>query len=1406
MRERRTASFPKAQTGRTHPVLDFVRVPANRHHVVDDTSSIESSLEFFTHEAAPLKAQTLATKGKSASLVVESVSIRFLKLVPTSRTRERWAPLRVFASTFLMGTSHASTQVQSRSCSLGRGNIDGSFSIKRRAWRTRSETALLCLAYVQGVELWQMTGRRLLGAFSISSTLTSRVVLAGSRPGAKVQSVPASRLHLIRSASLIIAGRVRDQGNPRILWKMHLDASNSSEAASESKVNPERLYDTGESSRDHRYAPGPASTRPEKNDEHSIMPVLFLLDALSLVYRSFYALQNRPLFSSSGINTSAIYGFIQTIMSLLQRYNPESMAVVFDSRSTEPGPGSFRQTLFPKYKANRERMPDGVRDALPFVSRMLRFLGIQSFELDSYEADDVIGTLANEANRVGYQVVIVSSDKDFRQLLKPNWIRLLRPARSSTSGGFEEYAVEDLVAECGAAIQPSQYADVLALAGDSVDNIPGVPGVGIKTAARLISQLQSIEFLFSHLDAVQPERLRERIITNADIILRNKLLVKIQTNIPLNVLRPSLDDPPDTEVVQRSGGNEPINDWISCCRRRAWNTKEVVALLRELDMDGLSRRIQYLARFHAQGRTEKRFNEHRDAIHRQEMASTTTSMTLSNTSRAMPTRVSDPEPSATCAEIQTTEAPLNSKANGVYPTASSSKPYAAAAATAEEPLASAVTAAGMNSDQSADDQCSKAAHLSPSDLSTDALAVLAGFSLQYQVIEASALDAFLTACANPKSMGLSIVGQIAAAESRSRRSKKKAMLKDQETGDDVMQIPNMSLPFQPSSGAEARPSCLGIALDRGVAAGLSLPASLTEPTCWMKTFRECLSIRQYPIVGFDLKGIWKTLAIRMGIDGAGLWIDPAVADALLQPDESFERPDLLAKRYLGALGAALWAQYVDVLNVSISSEQSVEARALAAAVRADLARSILDIQIPRLDALGMRRLAFEVEFPLTKVLADMERFGVYVDRMQLHKLAKEMEQELRDIESQIFAIAGKSFNIRSADQLARVLFEELGAPVPARTPAGKPSTSDRVLEALARLSVTSEPHEPPSVNESQSVSSHDESNRLPLDKAAHIAELAQEHRQVSKLLSTYVHGLEKHISPETQRIHATFHQTGAITGRLSSSSPNLQSIPIRSTRGRALRAVFRATPVPSETDTSADDQDRGVLISADYEQIELRIIAALSADTVLVQAFRDEVDVHAQTAARLFGQAHVSSIQRSYAKAINYGIPYGVSAFGLSQNLRISMADARQLIRDYHQAFPGIAQLRKELIEKARAVGYASTLLGRRRYLPALRSRNYTERAAAERAAVNMPIQGSQADMIKVAMVRIWTRLRSMSLRTRLVIQVHDELVFEAPASEVDLVLPLIQEEMERALPLPNDIPVKVRLGYGDSWMTAHAA
>ncbi|KAF6005392.1 hypothetical protein F1559_004871 [Cyanidiococcus yangmingshanensis] len=430
---------------------------------------------------------------------------------------------------------------------------------------------------------------------------------------------------------------------------MSLGAPDSSSLFSETETESDELgIVTGAGGR-RDWPPGEvlAGTDPQHTEEADSPPVLFLLDALSIVYRSYYALQNRPLFSSNGINTSAIYGFTQTVMLLLQRYNPDAMAVVFDSHTTEPGPGSFRQKLFPNYKANRERMPDGVRDALPYVKRILHLLGIQSFELDSYEADDVIGTLATEANHAGYQVVIVSSDKDFRQLLKPDWLRILRPARSGASTGFEEVTESRLAAECGVPIRSTQYADVLALAGDSVDNIPGVPGIGPKTAARLIYQLHSIENLLSNLDAVQPVRLREKIIVKADEILRNKILVKIQTNVPLNALRPDLSDSDEIDSTWPDDRCEPDIGWLSCCRRRPWNVHDLVALLRELDMDALTRRVQYLARFHGQGRLEQRTNDRYRTVPRTNLTFVTPSTTSWNDTRATSGGVAGAEPAET---------------------------------------------------------------------------------------------------------------------------------------------------------------------------------------------------------------------------------------------------------------------------------------------------------------------------------------------------------------------------------------------------------------------------------------------------------------------------------------------------------------------------------------------------------------------------------------------------------------------------------------------------------------------------------------------------------------------------------------------------------------------------------------
>jgi len=1157
------------------------------------------------------------------------------------------------------------------------------------------------------------------------------------------------------------------------------------------------------------------------------LPTLFLVDALSIVYRSYYAFQKNPLYSSSGINTSAIYGFIQTILLLLQKYNPEALAVVFDSHTTEPGPGSFRQLLFPKYKANRERMPDGVRDALPYVKRAIHQLGLQSFELESFEADDVIGTLAALANHNGYRVVIVSNDKDFKQLIKAGWVRLLRPTRSSGSGGFDEVTEADLAAECGTSIRPQQYPDVLALAGDAVDNIPGVPGIGIKTAARLIRQFSSIEDLLCNLDAIEPSRIQEKIISKADELLRNKVLAKIHQNVPLEKLQSERSPSADA-------GNELVTDapaydamWIASCRRGPWQLNALLTLLRELDMEALSRRIQYLARSLGQSDHEKRTSASaRDMLETGFMA-------------APRERLDSPlandevinQPLASEQEI-----PPDSQHNNLHdhvddrlqPAAGSARDVPFTSVTDDS--ATAVPGSAQESTRSMSAQSAELRPNSasvPANWSADELSMYLGAPLRYQIMEADALLHFLDGSGTHEPIGLFMAHVMPETRRRPRHRTKEAAAAPADAVNTVRLSPNSAdatattttttttntLTTAATAAVAEHPLILmGIATDQGNAAGAVLPATAPWLDTWLRQLRERLDQAHQRHVGFDLKHVLRFLLARDDIRADGVWIDPAVAHALLYPEEAFERPELLAKRYLGDLGAALWNRYVEApLTSASTSETRTEALALAAAFQADLARHIFHRQVTRLDAVGMRALAFQVEFPLTLVLVDMERTGVYVAQQELRELEGKMERELRDIETQIYALAGTTFNIRSADQLARVLFEQLGVDAPLRTPGGKASTADRVLAALVRrygqegergtaALVGASPRE-----HGAEASAIDASKA---SRAASIAALTQEYRQIAKLLSTYVRGLVGHIDPKTQRIHATFHQTGAITGRLSSSAPNLQSIPIRSTRGRALRSLFRATPIDTVHRAGGTEPAGNVLISADYEQIELRIIGALSGDAVLLQAFRDQVDVHATTARHLFGlpfDAKVSAAQRTAAKAINYGIPYGVTAYGLAQNLRISVAEARKLIREYHDAFPGVARLKRELLDKARATGYASTLLGRRRYLPALHSRNYAERTAAERAAVNMPIQGSQADMIKVAMVRIWQALRSQHLRTRIVIQIHDELVFEAPESELASVMPLIQVQMERALILPNDVPVKVRIGYGVSWAAAHA-
>lgn len=912
---------------------------------------------------------------------------------------------------------------------------------------------------------------------------------------------------------------------------------------------------------------------------------LYLCDAMALAYRAHFAFIQRPLINKKGQDTSAIYGFTNSLIKLLEDEQPDHIAVVFDA----PGK-TFRDEVYEQYKAHRPPMPDGIREGIPYIKKIVDALDIPCVEVDGVEADDVIGTLAKKAESEDVDVIIVSPDKDFRQLLSEN-VSMLRPAYRGENFNLE--TIDTFREKYG--VEPIQFIDVLALMGDSADNVPGVPGIGEKTAIKLLAEHGNVEKLIEVAPELKGKKAREGLTEHADDARMSKELVTIMTDVPL---------PVDWHTLQKTPPNMPA----------------VHAIFDDLEF----------------GKTLR------------------------------------------------------------------------------ERVMKYASGEGIPKDE-----------IVPPDEEEEG------------------------------SMDLEDVDYLIALE--------KGDLK--KAAKHIDGQPEFCFDTETTSKDQMIASLVGLAIsgDEGKAAYLPTPMpDGTQTEAILDAVRKPLEDKKVTKIGHNLKYDITVLA-RHGLRVRGPLFDTMVAHYLVDA-ESGHKMDDLAKELLGYTPQPISELIGEGKDQISMRDVPIEKAGPYACEDADITLRLAPILRKRLKEEDLKRIAEDIEFPLIHVLTDMEMTGVMLDREMLSDISKDFSSQLERLEKAIYKEAGTEFNIGSPKQIGEIMFgpKEAGGmglePVE-KTSTGAPSTNERVMNILA--------------------AEHD------------LPHLILEWRKFAKLKSTYVDKLPELIHPETGRIHTDFSQTVAATGRLSSNNPNLQNIPIRSDEGREIRRAFVA-------------KDGFKILSADYAQIELRIIAHMSGDKDLLDAFNQGLDIHSATASKVFDVPldKVTRDMRANVKQVNYGIPYGISAFGLAQRMRISRTEAQELIDQYYASYPDVPRFLNQLVETAKEKGYSETLMGRKRWLPALKSSNYNVRSGAERVAVNMPIQGTQADMIKLAMVNIHKRLAAEKLKSRMILQVHDELVFEVADDEVDLMKTLVTEEMKAALPL--DVPIEVGLGVADNWLDAH--
>lgn len=919
------------------------------------------------------------------------------------------------------------------------------------------------------------------------------------------------------------------------------------------------------------------------------MKKAFLIDGMSMAYKAYFAFISRPLRNSKNQNTSAVYGFLSSLIKILESEKPDYIAVAFDTKEK-----TFRHEKFPDYKANRQLIPDDMIYQLDYIKKILQAIDIKIITAPGYEADDIIGTLSNQLKKKNVSSYLVTPDKDFFQLVEDG-IYVYRPQKKSVEDA-EVYDAKKVEEEYG--LKPEQFIDYLALTGDPTDNIPGVKGIGEKTAIELIKQFGSLDNIYKNIDDIKKESLKQKLIEGKESAYLSKELVTIKKNIPIELKLETLKiQSPDVNTLEK--------------------------ILNELEIKTFNKRLENI--LNAKIRT--------------------TTPTLFD--------LTEEEKSP---EIQITEI---KGTNYIY----------------------------------LDDEKKIKSFL--------------------EQAEKSDLIVFDTETDNLNTIDANIVAISFCLEKNKAFFYKFEQHKDFQLSDKDRK--NLNL------------------------------------------FKKILEDKSKLKIGQNLKYDINVLA-KYGIDVQLPFFDIMVAAYILNPD-GITGLDDLAKKYLNYDTYKISLLIGDKKNSQLMWKVPIDDLRIYSCEDADITFQLYKILFDELKSKQLIDLCEEIEFPLVKTLSEMELRGVYINTQALEELSTELEKQLSNLEAKIYEYAGEKFNVNSTKQLQEILFKKLKLEPTKKTKTGY-STDVQSLEQM---------------------------------RFAHpIIEHLINYRQLVKLKNTYVDSLPELINKRTGRIHTNYNQTITSTGRLSSSDPNLQNIPIRSEFGKEIRKAF-----------AAPNKDWQIL-SADYSQIELRILAHICEDPNLIEAFENDLDIHAATAAKVFGVPidKVTPEMRRKAKEVNFGILYGIGPFGLKTRLGIPQTQAKELIDKYFKTYKNVSNYLEETKKFARKNGYVETLKKRRRYLPNINSQNATVRAAEERQAINMPIQGTAADMIKIAMNNIAEQFRKKKFKSAMIIQVHDELVFEVHKDELDEVKKIVKKEMEDAIQLK--VPVKVDIGIGDNWLDAH--
>ena len=920
------------------------------------------------------------------------------------------------------------------------------------------------------------------------------------------------------------------------------------------------------------------------------MAKLFLIDAYALIYRSYYAFIKSPRINSKGLNTSAVMGFCNTLNEVLTKEKPTHIGVAFDHGKT------FRHDAFPEYKAQREETPEDIKLSVPLIKQVLEAMHIPILQVDGFEADDIIGTIATRFGADGIDTFMLTPDKDYGQLIGPN-VFMYRPRHG---GGYEILGEKEVEAKYGIPT-PAQVIDLLALMGDSADNFPGCPGVGEKTAAKLINQFGSIDNMLQHTDEIKG-KLREKVENAVEDIKMSKFLATIRTDVPMNLELDELkiEEPDETKLR---------------------------AIFEELEFKTLINK--FLNKVESKPKID---NNQLDLF-------------AENT-----TNESDELKNAKFESIKTTQ-------------------------------------------------------------------------YEYKLVEneeelRQLCDFFIT--------------------------KESVSIDTETTSTDAISAELVGLSFS---------------VEEKKAFYVSVPANYEEALKIVQIFKPLYESDKIMKIGQNIKYDYEVLT-RYGVTLKGKMFDTMIAHYLIQP-ELHHNMDYMAETLLGYQTIHI----EELLGPKGKKQKSMRDLSPTdiyeyAAEDADITLRLKNVLEPRLKELGVEELFWNIEMPLVRVLADMELNGVCLDTEALQDTSKIFTERMKQYEQEIYKEAGEEFNISSPKQVGDILFGKMQImDKPKKTKTGQYVTSEEVLQSLE--------------------------NKSP------IVRNILNYRGMKKLLSTYIDALPKLINPRTGHIHTSFNQALTATGRLSSSDPNLQNIPVRTDDGKEIRKCF----IPEE----------GCLFfSADYSQIELRIMAHLSEDENMMEAFREGHDIHRATAAKIWHVDidKVTDAQRKKAKQANFGIIYGITTYGLAQRMDIPNGEAKELIEGYFRTFPKVQAYMEHAKEEARAKGYAETLFHRRRYLADINSRNATVRGFAERNAINAPIQGTEADIIKVAMVRIWERFKKEGIRSKMILQVHDELNFSVFPEEREQVERIVIEEMQNAYPL--NVPLIADAGWGKNWLEAH--